>query len=232
MKHRIRTADPYRDLAVIDARAPRFNQLVIGSSALLAFVLDWWPLLGVLAAQLAIGLALGRRWCLPCVAWFELLQPVLGEGPVEDSRPPRFANRIGVAVLTSATVAHAVGAHALGWALGLLVAALALAAALTGLCAGCELYTLAARLRGVRALDVRQIDVQELGAHHGGPAVVQFSHPLCSACRELERRLTAEGRTVVSVDVSARPDLARRYGVALVPTAFEIDASGTVLARI
>jgi hypothetical protein len=31
---RLRTADPYRDTDVIDARAPRFNQAVIGSLSL------------------------------------------------------------------------------------------------------------------------------------------------------------------------------------------------------
>jgi len=148
MKHP-RTADPYRDLDVIDARAPRFNQAVIGSLALVAFLTGWWPLLAILAAQLAIGLTLGRRWCLPCVAYFELVQPRLGEGPVEDSRPPRFANKVGVIFLGAASIALALGFTVLGWTLALLVAALALGAAASGICAGCEIYKLLARIRGV-----------------------------------------------------------------------------------
>jgi len=144
-----RSADPYRDLDVIDANAPRFNQAVIGSLALVAFLTGWWPLLAILAAQLAIGLTLGRRWCLPCVAYFELVQPRVGEGPVEDSRPPRFANKIGVAFLGAASLALALGYDVLGWTLGLLVAGLALAAAATGICAGCEIYKLLARVRGI-----------------------------------------------------------------------------------
>ena len=144
-----RTADPYRDLDVIDAKAPRFNQAVIGSLALAAFLTGWWPLLAILAAQLAVGLTLGRRWCLPCVAYFELVQPRVGEGPVEDSRPPRFANKIGVAFLGTAALALALGYDVLGWALGLLVAVLALAAAGTGICAGCEIYKVLARIRGI-----------------------------------------------------------------------------------
>ncbi len=63
----------------------------------------------LLAAQLAIGLAFGRRYCLPCLAYFELVQPRFGEGPVEDSRPPRFANMVGVGVLGGATLAYALG---------------------------------------------------------------------------------------------------------------------------
>jgi hypothetical protein len=145
----LRTADPYRDLHVIDANAPRFNQAVIGALALVAFLTGWWPLLAILAAQLAIGLTLGRRWCLPCLAYFELVQPRIGEGPVEDSRPPRFANKVGIAFLGAASFALALGFDPLGWALGLTVAALALAAAATGICAGCEIYRLLARVRGI-----------------------------------------------------------------------------------
>ena len=148
MKHP-RTADPYRDLDVIDANAPRFNQAVIGSLALVAFLTGWWPLLAILAAQLAIGLTLGRRWCLPCLAYFELVQPRVGEGPIEDSRPPRFANKVGVAFLGMASIALALGFSVLGWALALLVAGLALGAAATGICAGCEIYRLLARVRGI-----------------------------------------------------------------------------------
>lgn len=228
-----RTADPYADLDVIDSRAPRFNQAVIGSLALVAFLVDWWPLLAILAAQLAVGLTLGRRFCLPCLAYFELVQPRFGEGPIEDSRPPRFANAVGVVVLGAASVALAAGLETLGWALGLLVAALALLAAATGLCAGCELYKLSARLRGVRRLHVAHIDVAELaGEAPAGEVVVQFTHPLCTDCRELERRLEREGRRVVTVDVSKRPDLARKYGIAVVPTAFALTPDGGVAARI
>jgi hypothetical protein len=144
-----RTAHPYRDVDVIDSRGPRFNQAVIGSLALVSFATGWWPLLAILAAQLAVGLTLGRRWCLPCLFYFEVVQPRFGEGPIEDSRPPRFANMVGTAVLGSAAVAHAAGLTVAGWALGLLVAALALLAAATGFCAGCQVYRILARVRGV-----------------------------------------------------------------------------------
>jgi hypothetical protein len=143
-----RAAHPYRDLDVIDARAPRFNQATIGALALFAVLTGWWWLLGLLALQLAAGLTLGRRYCLPCVAYFELVQPRLGEGPLEDARPPRFANLVGLVVLGAATIAYAAGLAPLGAALGLLVAALALLAAATGFCAGCEAYKLGCLLRG------------------------------------------------------------------------------------
>ena len=89
-----RLADPYRDTDVIDSRAPRTNQAIVGILSLVAFVTGWWPILGLLAAQLAIGLRFGRRYCPPCLLYFEVLQPRFGEGPIEDSRPPRFANTV------------------------------------------------------------------------------------------------------------------------------------------
>jgi hypothetical protein len=150
MKQHRRRADPYRDTKVIDERAPRANQAVVGVVALVAVVTGWWWLLALLALQLALGLTLGRRWCLACVAYFELIQPRLGEGRLEDARPPRFANLVGFAVLTAASVAYVAGAETVGAALGLLVAALALLAAVTGFCAGCTAYKVGYRLTGRR----------------------------------------------------------------------------------
>ena len=141
-------ADPYRDLAVIDSRAPRTNQAVVGSLALLAVVTGWWWLLALLALQLAVGLTFGRRYCLPCLAYFELIQPRFGEGTLEDARPPRAANIVGLVVLIAATLAYAAGWTIAGMALGALVAALALLAAITGFCTGCEAYKLGCLLRG------------------------------------------------------------------------------------
>jgi hypothetical protein len=229
---RPRSADPYLDLDVIDARAPRFNQAAIGLLALVAVLTGWWAILGLLAAQLAIGLTFGRRYCLPCLAYFELVQPRFGEGPIEDSRPPRFANLVGVAVLGAATLAYALGFATAGAALGLLVAALALLAAATGLCAGCEVYRVGARLRGIRSHRLDRVELRDLGLSPNGEVVVQFTHPLCSDCAALERRLREEGRHVVTVDVSRRPELARKYGVALVPTAVAVSSTGAVLARL
>ena len=145
-----RLADPYRDLDVIDSRAPRFNQAVVGVLSAAAVLTGWWWLLALLGVQLVVGLTLGRRFCLPCLAYFELVQPVFGEGPLEDARPPRFANMVGAAFLLAASAAYAVGATTLGVVLGGLVAALALVASTTGFCAGCEAYKLGYVLTGRR----------------------------------------------------------------------------------
>jgi hypothetical protein len=229
----IRKADPYRDTDVIDARAPRTNQAIVGTLSLLAAITGWWPIFGLLAGQLAIGLLFGRRYCVPCLLYFEVIQPRIGEGPIEDSRPPRFANVVGAIFLGAATAAYLVGQSAIGLGLGLIVAALALLAATTGLCVGCEIYRFAARLRGVRARQIDSVDLAELGASSaGGEVVVEFTHPLCTDCRSLEAELRAAGRTVVTVDVSRRPELARKYGVVLVPTAVAVTSSGAVVERL
>jgi hypothetical protein len=143
-----RRADPYRDTDVIDSRAPRTNQAVVGVVSVLAVVTGWWWLLALLALQLAVGLVFGRRFCLPCLAYFELIQRSFGEGPLEDSRPPRAANVVGLVVLVLASVSYASGVTVLGSGLGVLVAVLALLAATTGFCTGCEAYKLACLLRG------------------------------------------------------------------------------------
>jgi hypothetical protein len=225
-----RTAHPYDDTDVIDARAPRVNQAFVGSLSLLAFLLglEWLP--GLVGLQLLIGLTLGRRWCLWCVLYFEVIQPRFGEGSIEDSRPPRFANMVGVLFLGSATLAFLLDAAAVGWTLTLIVAGLALLSAATGFCAGCEMYRLTARLRGISPRHVGRIDPADFGLD--GDGVVEFTHPLCTDCRTWEERLRGEGRSPVLVDVSERPELARKYGVAIVPTVVAVAGDGTVLKRL
>lgn len=228
-----RRADPWRDTDVIDARAPRFNQAVTGAVAL-AGALGGWPLLwALMGAQLAIGLTLGRRLCLPCLAYYELIQPRLGEGELEDARPPRLANAMGFAFLTAAALAWWLGSPAAGTALGGLVAFLALLAAASGFCAGCELYRLSARLRGISPKRHSHIEPADLGALDGHDrAFVEFTHPLCGECVEWERHLSEAPEPLVTFDVRDRPDLARKYGVAVVPTVLSVDAEGTVLERL
>lgn len=228
----MRTADPWRDTDVIDERAPRFNQAITGIVALLGAVFGWPLAWALMSAQLLIGLALGRRFCLPCLAYFELVQPRFGEGRLEDSRPPRFANMIGTVFLGSAALVWWLSAPPVGTVLGLLVAALALLAAGTGFCTGCEVYRLTARLRGISPRQHGRIDAADLNGLRGAPAFVQFTHPLCSECREWEERLRSKPEPLLKLDVSDRPDLARKYGVAVVPTVLRVAPDGAVLERL
>ena len=228
-----RRADPYRDLDVVDERAPRFLQATVAVGAAVTLATGWWAIVGLLALQLAVGLVFGRRYCLPCVLYFEFVQPRIGEGEVEDARPPRFANILGASFLGASTLAFVAGEVTTGYVLTGLVAILASIAAFTGLCVGCEGYKIIARLRGVRPGHLDQLDLTELDA--GEPRdglVVHFTHPLCTGCREVEAELTAEARAFTRIDVSRRPDLARKYHVSVVPTTVAVDATGRVLERL
>jgi len=228
-----RTADPWRETEVIDARAPRFNQAVVGLVALAGVLLGWPLLWALMGAQLLLGLTLGRRFCLTCLAYFELIQPRFGEGELEDSRPPRLANAIGFALLTAAALAWWLGSPTVAAVLAAGVASLALLAAASGFCAGCELYRLSARLRGISPKRQGRIEPADLGLLNGhSRAFVAFTHPLCGECREWERRLAGEPDPLVKLDVRERPDLARKYGIAVVPAVFAVRADGTVLERL
>ena len=217
---------------MIDARAPRFNQAVVAVFALGGVVLGWPVLWALMSVQLALGLVLGRRWCLSCVAYYTLVQPRFGEGEMEDSRPPRLANKMGAIFLGAAAIAWWVGSPTVGTVLGAIVAALALLAVTTKFCTGCEIYKLTARLRGISPRHHSHIDTADLPAGAGAQTYVEFTHPLCSECQEWERRLSGEADPLVTVDVRERPDLARKYGIAVVPTVLAVAADGTVLERL
>jgi Domain of unknown function (DUF4395) len=216
---------------VIDARAPRFNQGVVAVFALGGVVLGWPVLWALMSLQLVLGLVLGRRWCLSCLAYYAVIQPRLGEGELEDSRPPRLANRMGAAFLGAAAIAWWLGATTVGTVLGAIVAALALLAVFSGFCTGCEIYRLTARLRGISPRHHSHLDTADLPALSTDRTYVEFTHPLCSECQEWEARLGSEG-PLVKLDVRERPDLARKYGIAVVPTVLAVAADGQVLERL
>lgn len=127
---------------MIDVDVPRFNQAVVALLVALAFVFELEWLVAATAALLAISRVLGQRAPLS-VLYVRLLRPRLRpQGPTayEPAAPPRFAQLLGTVVLTAATAAFLVGAEAVGWALSLLVVALAALAATTRVCVGCIIY--------------------------------------------------------------------------------------------
>lgn len=134
--------------AAIDPRGPRTNQAVLAAGLAIGFIAGWWPVAPVFAIVLGIGVAFGPRWGPVLIAYRHVLAPRLGPpSELEDPRPPRFAAAVGVVFLVAATAAFVLGASILGWALALMVAGLAALAATTGVCVGCEMYVMAARLR-------------------------------------------------------------------------------------
>lgn len=134
---------------MIDQRAPRTLQTTVAIVTGLAFLLNQEWLVALMALQLIVGLSFGRIYCVPCVFWFKVLQPRFGEGRIEDSRPPRFANIVGAIFMTSATVLFILGLTTAGWVLTLIVTTLASLAAISGICVGCEMYAAWARVRGI-----------------------------------------------------------------------------------
>lgn len=134
----------------IDPRGPRLNQAVLATVLLVGFVLDWRWVIPLWAAVLAMGAFLGPGYGLVLRLYAHVIRPRLpAPSYLEDPRPPRFAARLGTAVLLAATGFLAVGLAGVAWALALLVAALAALAAVTGLCLGCEAWLFVARRRHV-----------------------------------------------------------------------------------
>lgn len=144
-------------MASIDPRAPRFNQGVVGVLALVAFLADWPLLVPLLAILLGAGAFLGPHANPLSLLWRHVLVPRLGLAPAKpkDAAPVRFAQGVGFAFLAAGSVLLLAlpAAILVGWGLVLVVAALALLAAATDVCVGCETYVLLKRLaaRPVRA---------------------------------------------------------------------------------
>jgi len=124
------------------------------------------------------------------------------------------------------------GIQLLGKVLAAAVAVVALLAAVTGLCIGCEVYKLIAHARGVRPGGAQRVDLTELGAASEGEFVVQFTHPLCNGCGPINRKLVEQGHEVLLVDVSKHRDLASKYHVTVVPFVLKVARDGVVVERL
>jgi uncharacterized protein DUF4395 len=133
---------------LVDPRQPRMGQAITGTVLLIGFVLEWPAVLPVLAMVLA-GASVGGP-TTNLYAWiYKGARRVLKFGPpaeLEEIGPPRFANTLGFLFLTTASILYfGAHSHVAAWSLGLLVSALALLAAITGLCVGCEMFVIGRR---------------------------------------------------------------------------------------
>ncbi|MGH2683176.1 MAG: DUF4395 domain-containing protein [Actinomycetota bacterium] len=134
---------------MVDPRLPRLGQAITGIALGLAFVLLWPVVIPVVAAVLAGASLLGPRANLYAhlFRWVKGAFSLKPPAHLEEAAPPRFSNTVGFVFTATASVAYyAFGAEAVAWTLALIVSALALLAAVTGLCVGCELYVLARRV--------------------------------------------------------------------------------------
>jgi hypothetical protein len=134
---------------MVDPRQPRFGQAITGTVLLAGFLLDWPQVIPIVAGLLAGASILGPRANLYAYL-YRGAKRLLRLGPpkeLEEAAPPRFANTVGFAFTGVASILYFVAdAHVAAWTLGLIVSSLALLAATTGLCVGCEAYVIARRI--------------------------------------------------------------------------------------
>jgi uncharacterized protein DUF4395 len=134
---------------MVDPRQPRVGQAITGVVLAVGFIAGWPAVLPITAVILALASLVGGPFN-PYVHMYRLVKRVLRWRPpreLEEAAPPRFANTLGfVFTLTATILYYSLHLHVAAWSLGVLVAALALLAATTGLCVGCEFYVFARRL--------------------------------------------------------------------------------------
>ncbi|MFD7735382.1 DUF4395 domain-containing protein [Kitasatospora phosalacinea] len=133
--------------APIDPRGPRFAAALTSLVLAAALVTGSTPLLALQALVFAAGALGGHRYAPYGWLYRALVRPRLAPpAELEDPRPPRFAQAVGLAFTLLATLAALAG---LAWA-ALLLTALALAAAFLNAafdyCLGCEFYLLLKRV--------------------------------------------------------------------------------------
>ena len=214
----------------IDPRGPRFNQAVLAVSLLAGALTGARWVAPLFAAVLFLGAAFGPRYGPFLRLYAEVIKPRLAPpAELEDPRPPRFAAAVGVSFLAAATLAFGAGAATLGWALTLVVAALAGLAAVTGICVGCEVY-LFLRLAVARRRPTG-VRLADLAAGHDETWVV-FTTPYCATCGPVIDKLTSAATRVVTVDATEHPDLAGALRIKAAPTAVLSDAQGRVQQRL
>ena len=142
--------------AGIDPRGPRaaaaLTTLVLAAVLLLAPGPVATLLLGVQALVFGVGAVLGVQHTPYALVFRTVVRPHLpAPGHLEDPRPPRFAQAVGLAFALVGLAGLALGATTLGLVATGLALVAALLNAVLGLCLGCELYLLGARVTSRRA---------------------------------------------------------------------------------
>lgn len=126
---------------MVDVNVPRFNQALVALLTGAAFLLDLPVVVALTCAVLAISWLGGPTVAPFTRIYVHLIRPRRsGPHELESAAPPRFAQMLGTAFLAAATVALYAGAATAGWALTLIVTALAGLAATARICVGCILY--------------------------------------------------------------------------------------------
>ena len=138
----------------VDTSAIKVNQGFIVGLLLLGFVLDSLPLVAFVALVMLVGTT-APELALFQIVYRDGLRPARMVKPniiIDNPEPHRFAQGFGGLVVAVGLAALLLGDTSLGWALVLLVAALAAANLTFGFCAGCFMYYQLNRL-GVPGFD-------------------------------------------------------------------------------
>lgn len=135
----------------IDPRGPRFTASVTVVLLVAALLVPREAALAIVALQglfFVLGVALGVQRTPTGLVFRHLVRPRLTPPhELEDPRPPRFAQGVGLVFMAVAVVGYAADVVLLGQvAVGLALVAAVLNAVI-GLCLGCEMYLLGLRLR-------------------------------------------------------------------------------------
>ncbi len=136
---------------MIDPRGPRFTAvvtLVLLAAALLVSTPLAAAIVALQAAFFLTGVTLGVQRTPTALVFKSLIRPRLAPPrELEDARPPRFAQGVGLVFTIVALIGFATGAALVAQvAIGFAIVA-ALLNAVFGLCLGCELYLTGLRLR-------------------------------------------------------------------------------------
>lgn len=137
--------------AGIDPRGPRFGAAVTATLLVVTLILGTGPaafaLLGLVAALFAVGVARGVQGSVQGLVFRAWVRPRLAPPTeLEDPRPPRFAQLVGLVVAGAGLLLSALGvAAAVPVAASVALVAAFLNAAF-GFCLGCEMYLLLRRL--------------------------------------------------------------------------------------
>ena len=136
---------------MIDPRGPRFTAAVTLVLLAVALLVPTPVAVAIVAAQALFflsGVTLGVQRTPTAYVFKTFIRPRLSPpGGLEDARPPRFAQGIGLAFTVVALLGFAAGALLVAQvAIGFAVIA-AMLNAVFGLCLGCEVYLLGLRLR-------------------------------------------------------------------------------------
>ena len=138
----------------VDSQVPRGKAAFHTVLPVAAFLIDKpFPpagkvIIALTALAMAVSVVGGPRRSLFGRLFQQVIRPAmhLRRGTIEAAAPHRFAEAVGAVFLVGATGAFLLGLSVVGWALSLIVAALAALNWLAGLCVGCQMYVLLRRL--------------------------------------------------------------------------------------